>query len=144
MANPYEPPKADIGSGITVKRSVWWKVYFFIITILSFLGGIAFLMEEGAGIVEYAQLALLVIATAGLFGFAFEKRILFPKFWIPFLVFNIVMGLAYEAMSSVDLRAGMTDMEFYIGMAIGYLISLPGYYALYKYGKENESPWAKA
>jgi hypothetical protein len=31
---------------------------------------------------------------------------------------------------------------YYISVGIGFIISLPGYYALYRYGKKNEQPWA--
>lgn len=141
MDNPYETPKSDIDTGEIGNRSIWWKIYFFAITILSFTGMYSLLNSAGAGIVDYAELLLLVIATAGLFGFVFSKRILTASFWIPFLVFYIITGLVYEPLSSVDMRAGMSDIAFHISTAIGYLLSLPGYYALYKYGKKNEPPW---
>ncbi len=141
MENPYESPKSDIDIGEKVNRSIWWKIYFFTITILSFAGMSSLLISDNAGIVDFAEFVLLLIATAGLFGYVFLKRILTARFWIPFLIFYIIAGLAYEPLSSVDMRAGMSDVAYYISMAIGYLLSLPGYYALYMYGKKNEPPW---
>jgi hypothetical protein len=46
-----------------------------------------FLLSSGAGIVDYAQLVLLIIATAGIYGFVFYKKVLRPGFWVPFLIF---------------------------------------------------------
>jgi hypothetical protein len=141
MENPYQPPKSDIDNGEIQKRSIFWKVYFFIITILSFIGMLSFLLSSGSGIVDYAQLILLIIATAGLYGFAFDKKILSPSFWIPFLVFYFIAGIAYEPLSSVNMRHGLSDSEYYFSIAIGYILSFPSYYALYRYGNKHERPW---
>jgi hypothetical protein len=141
MENPYQAPESDIDKGEIQKRSVFWKIYFFIITILSFSGMATFLLSSGAGIVDYAQLVLLIIATAGLYGFVFCKRVLTPGFWIPFLIFYIFAGIIYEPLSSVNMRQGMSDSMYYISFGIGFVISLPGYYALYRYGKKHEQPW---
>jgi hypothetical protein len=141
LENPYQAPKSDIDNGEVKTRSVFWKIYFFIITILSFLGMMSFLLSNGAGLIDYAEFVLLIIASAGLYGFAFCKKILTPGFWIPFLVFYLISGIFYEPLSSVNMRQGMTDSAYYISVAIGYILSLPGYYGLYKYGKKNEQPW---
>lgn len=101
----------------------------------------ALLFSDNAGLVDYAEFVSLLIATAGLFGYVFLKRILSARFWTPFLIFYIIAGLVYEPLSSVDMRAGMSDVTYYISLAIGYLLSLPGYYALYMYGKGDEPPW---
>ena len=141
MENPYEAPKSNVDISSKIKRSIWWKIYFFIITLLSFVGMTSFLLSESVGIVDYIEALLLLIATVGLFGYAFSKKVLFPKFWVPFLVFYLVAGLIYEPLSSVDMRQGVSDSEYYIGLLIGYIISLPAYYGLYKYGNENELAW---
>ena len=141
MFNPYQAPRSDIDNGEIKQRSVLWKIYFFLITILSFVGMGSFILSSGAGIVDYAELILLIIATAGLYGFAFRKKVLAPGFWIPFLILYFVAGVIYEPLSSVNMREGMTDSVYYISVAIGYIFSLPGYYALYRYGKKSEQPW---
>lgn len=141
MENPYQIPKSDIDNGEIQSRSVFWKIYFFIITILSFIGMASYLLSSGAGIVDYAELVLLIIASTGLYGFAFSKKILTPGFWIPFLIFYLITGIFYETLSSVNMRQGMSDSTYYLSVAIGYVLSLPGYYALYKYGQKSEQPW---
>jgi hypothetical protein len=141
MENPYQTPSSNIDQGEIHKRSVFWKIYFFIITILSFSGMTSFLLSSDAGVVDYVELVLLIIATAGLYGFVFNKKVFKPGFWIPFLIFYLISGIIYEPLSSVDMRQGMTDSMYYISFGIGFVISLPGYYALYKYGKKHEQPW---
>ncbi len=145
MENPYAPPKSEIeGADVPFKRSIWWKIYFWIITVLSFLGMTSLLSMEGSGIVDYVQFILLAFASAGLFGFVYLKKIFIPGFWIPFLAFYLIYGFAYESLSDIDMRQGMTDAEYLVGMAIGYIISLPAYYGLFKYGNKKGQPWSQA
>lgn len=141
MTNPYESPKSDVTTAGTFKRSVWWKVYFFIITALAAFGSISFLFEEKAGVVEYVQLLLSIVTTVGLFGFTFLKKILTPKTWLVVLLISLLFGAFYEQLTSIDLRQGMTSIEFYITVAIGWLISIPAYVALYLYSNPNKQPW---
>ncbi len=143
MESPYNPPESNIGidTSIITKRSVWWKIYFVFITVLSFLGMTSYLTAENSGLVDYLMLVLSVISTAGFFGFVFSKKVLFPKFWIPLLLTSFIFGLFYEALSGVDMRQGMTDDMFYISMIIGYILSLPAYYGVYQYGNANKHPW---
>jgi len=143
MESPYSAPESDVEAGMSLvsKRSIWWKIYFVFITILSFLGMASYLTAENSGLVDYLMFLIAIISTAGLFGFVFSKKVLFPKFWIPLLLISLVFGLFYEALSSVDMRQGMTDDMFYISMAIGYILSLPAYYGIYQYGNANKHPW---
>jgi len=142
MENLYSPPKSDINNpNEKEKRSIWWKIYFFIITILSFVGMISFLMADGAGIVDVLETIILCIATIGFFGFVFNRRFFRPGFWLPFLVFYLISGFIYEPLSNVDMRQGMSDLEYYISYAIGLVISLPAYWALYRYSKPGSQPW---
>lgn len=143
-SNPYETPKSDIRVAEKYKRSIWWKIYFFVFTILSFTGTISILAADGAGIVDYVALLLEVVATVGLFGFVFLKRILWPKFWLVYLILYFVSGFFYEFLSGVDMRDGMSDNEYYISMAIGYLIAAPAYFALFLYSRENNPIWKNA
>lgn len=144
MTNPYESPKSDVAREANFKRSIWWKVYFFIITILGAFGSISFLFEEQAGVAEYLQLLLFILFTTGLFGFTFLKKILIPTVWLWVLIISLLFGAFYEQLTSIDLRQGMTDTGFYLTMAFGWLISIPGYIALYLYSKPNKQPWAAA
>jgi len=139
--NPYETPKSEVQSKNFQKRSIWWKIFFFIITLLSFTGMATFLVAEGVGIVDYVEFLLLIIATTGFFGFVFNKKILFPKFWFGFLIFYLISGFFYDSLSGVDMRDGMSDNMYYISLAVGYIISIPGYCALFLYSRESHQIW---
>lgn len=146
MENPYKPPTTELKETEEprTKKGWGWQIYFYSITILSLFGMFEFLNSEGAGIVEYVQLIMLLVATAGFFGFIYYKQILNQRFWHPFLIVYFLMGLFYEAMTNIDMRAGMTDTEYYISTAIGYLLVMPAYYALFAYGKSSNKLWRPA
>ncbi|MGE6451149.1 hypothetical protein ACQKC5_01960 [Shewanella baltica] len=128
----------------TFKRSTWWKIYFFFITILTATGMISMLSDPSAGAAEYIYLSLWVVGTVGFFGFVFLKPIYKPQFWLTFLVGYIVLTITYYFLTNIDQRMGMSDNEYYITTAISWLISLPAYYALYAYGNPRNPAWKNA
>jgi hypothetical protein len=139
--NPYKPPASEVSVAAGLTRSIWRKIYFLAITFISCTGMVSYLTSEGAGIAEYLSLASLIVATTGLFGFTFLKKILAPSFWSAFLIAYIIFGFAYMFITKVDLQMGMSDEMYYGSLAFGIVISLPGYYALYSYGKRNNPIW---
>jgi len=142
--NPYSPPESELGMSTELRRSVWWKIYFFIITIFSFLGIFTYVAAENSGFPEYLLLLSTVVWTVGLFGFCFLRKILFPKFWLVFLVVSFSYGILYLFISKVDLRMGLSDSAYYVSLAIGFLISFPAYFALFSYGRSNNPIWSRA
>ena len=141
--NPYNSPTSDLHTSAepTPKRSMGWKIYFFIITLVAILGSISFLTAPNAGIAELLSIVFTVIATAGLFGFVFLKRVYKASFWRGFLFVYLAFSVLYYFITNIDLKVGMTDLEFYVSTVIGILVSLPAYFALYQYGNPNKAPW---
>jgi len=142
MENIYSSPKSDLNNpNEKLKRSIWWKIYFFVITVLSIAGMSTYLVADGAGFVDFVETILVCIGTAGLFGFVFNQKVIRPGFWLPFLIFYIISGFIYEPLSNVDMRQGLSDVEYYVLYGIGLVLSLPAYWALYLYGKSDNQPW---
>lgn len=139
--NPYQTPESNLGQDNQLKRSVWWKIYFFFITILSVIGMISLLVKPAAGIAEYTSLLTWTMATIGLFGFVFLKPIYKPQFWLITLIVYLAYDVIYYFITNIDLRMGLSDLEFYISTAIGVLLSLPTYYALYSFSKPDNRVW---
>lgn len=139
--SPYQPPESNLETDSEFKRSVWWKVYFFFITILTAVGMAMFLAEPAAGLAEYASLLFWLVATVGLFGFVFLKPIFKPQFWLITLIVYLIFTVSYFFITNIDLRMGMSDTEYYINNAIGVLFSLPGYYGLYAFSKPGDPAW---
>jgi hypothetical protein len=142
--SPYQTPESDLQIESEFKRSIWWKIYFFIITILSAFGMISFFADPGAGISEYISLVIWLVATTGLFGFVFLKPIYKPKFWLQVLIAYVAFSTVYYFITGVDLRVGMSDTEFYVSNAIGWVLSLPAYYGLYAFSKPSNQAWTNA
>lgn len=141
MENPYRTPKSDVDKDHKPHRSLWWKAYFFIIVPLSFWSIFDLLNAEGAGLIEIIEFIFMTIATFGLFGFVFSKKIFRPGFWIPFLVAYVLTDLSYGSLSSVDLQQGLSDKEYMTSIIIGFLLCFPEYYALYRLGDKNSPIW---
>jgi len=142
--NIYKPPSSELNENPILKRSIWWKIYFFLITLISIFGLISHIVADGSGFPEYISLMSFVVATVGLFGFCFLIKILTPKFWMVYLFVYIAYGFIYLFITNVDVRMGMSDQEFYISWAIGLLISLPAYFGLFSYGRPGNLIWSKA
>ena len=144
--NAYKTPESDIVNedNSRFKRSVWWKIYFFFITIMSAFGMFSFLLMPESGISEYISLALWLVATIGLFGFVFLKPIYKPEFWLQALIAYITFNIVYYFITNIDLRMGMNDIEFYMSSAIGWLLSIPAYYGLYAFSKPSNPAWKNA
>ena len=85
-SNPYAPPKSQIEVDTIFKRSIWWKFYFYPITIIFLVGSILTLKEDSAGLVDYIMSGSSLVASVGFFGFVYLKRFLFPKFWKVFFI----------------------------------------------------------
>jgi hypothetical protein len=73
----------------------------------------------------------------------FLKPIYKPKFWLQVLIAYVIFSVAYYFITDVDLRAGMSDIEFYISIAIGWLLSLPAYYGLYALSNSTNPAWKR-
>lgn len=125
------------------QRSIWWKIYFFIISFLILLGLNSFLLDPQAGIAEYLSTAIWLLGTIGLFGYVFSKPIFYPKFWFHTLVACIAYSAIYYFITDVNLRMGADDFSFYIGQVIGWVIYFPAFYGLYAYSKPEGPLWNK-
>ncbi|HEY8100991.1 MAG TPA: hypothetical protein VIF82_09565 [Burkholderiaceae bacterium] len=140
--NPYKAPVADLTDSATeTKRFIWWKIYFFLITAISAIGLVAILLSKTVGWLDYLAVPISLIGTVGLFGYAFNRKILLPKFWLYFVVVDLSFSIAYEFLGKVDLSDGMAQNGHVISAIIGWLFSFPGYYAIFRYSSPSTDPW---
>lgn len=141
--NPYQAPESDLGGVDVLKRAIWWKVYFFVMTFVSGLGALILTLDPNAGISEYVMLVTWLAGTTGFFGFVFLKPIYKPVFWLQVLIGYVVFSIAYYFVTDVDLRMGMTDTQFYVSNAINWIICLPFLYGLYDYARPGNPIWQR-
>jgi hypothetical protein len=143
--NPYAPPSSPLDTPQEtppgVKRPGWaWKLYLF---AGLFMYGIALVISAyGFLLVQVADVASYVLGSAalvGLFGYCYGKSILSPRTWRIFLPVLVLFDLL--AVSVLEPRglvwavpgeeAAATSLSWSI---FSYVLNLPLYLALYRYG----------
>ena len=140
--NPYQSPESDIEQPTTqFKRSIWWKIYFYFVTILSILGLTLMMFDPGVGLAAYLSVISFLLTTTGLFGFVFLKPIASAKIWLYILIATFAYTFIYYGITHTDLKVGMSNMKFYISQIVGFAFMLPNYYALYAISKADHPLW---
>ena len=142
--NPYEIPESEMEPENSGKRSVFWKIYFVIITLLTILGSSMFYSMPGFGWAEIVSMVVSAIFTVGLFGFVFNKKIVAHNFWLITLVISLVWSILYYFVAGVDLKMGLDQQSFLIEQLMGWSISAPAYVGLYLYSRPTHPVWSDA
>jgi len=124
-----------------IKRSIWWKYYFFFLVGLTALGSIEILSNEASGIAEAIYYPIFIIGTIGLYGYVFSKKILHRSFWLYFIAIYLAATFAYFFITDIDQCAGMTKEMCFYAHIISWAISLPGYIGILLYGLPSNNLW---
>ena len=117
-----------------VKSKIFWKLYFWLIVILTCIVlGVLVVTEESVlleeniftniYIIMYSGISLLSLS--GLYGFIYEKKFFYKELWIFILAIIIIEELS-------ELVSLFYDYQFLMFLII-YIFLLPFYYGLYKY-----------
>lgn len=123
------------------KRSVWWKIYFYILFILNVALIFGFFIADelyvnyykSEIIYEILQYILYFTSYVGLYGFIYQKRIFFKDFWIFIFVVSLIDLIGLILLQEPEVK------EY--GWA--YIIYIPLYLALYKYAFKMNELWSK-
>ena len=130
---------------------MFWKVYFiyFVVLSLVFAGFSFFFIFSGQfdAIESYSDLLSFISIPFGILamrGFVANKKFLFQKFWILFLVVSVANELIYGGAGLLDfLSEPEVGTAIKFSMLILFLSLLPYYYALYSYSVNKEFWYAK-
>ena len=76
------PPK--ISDSSPKQRSIFWKIYFWLLVCIIYLGIKLTFSEENFAVIEVIDIIMSVIATIGLYGYVFSMRIHKQSFWFSF------------------------------------------------------------
>ena len=123
---------------------MWWKVYFWIILVMSVLGLVfAYGRMQTWSLASWIEIVGSIILLLGLYAYVYKKKILKPSFWnifFWFLIFSTVFDImwAFTPIKTVlPLPSWLSSevitngVEFLLGVAI----SIPNYYAIYRLSK---------
>lgn len=142
--DPYKTPRSDVEIDEMPVRALWWKIYFAVYVLLIIASVPDLLFVEGAGFIDWVYLLFLLASVTGLFGYVFMKRIVTPQVWLPVLIAVFLADIAYPFVTGIDLSAGMSGEVYLAASAIGWLLSLPNYVALYLYSKPGNPIWSRS
>ncbi|MCG8672128.1 MAG: hypothetical protein MI867_22170 [Pseudomonadales bacterium] len=143
MSNdPYKTPESSLDEGIQIKTGVFWKIYFVIMTFLLVSGLNSLLAAENSGWAEIVSIIISMPAILGFFCYVFSKRIITREFWSIFFYVYLLFNISYYMLTDIQLSAGMDTKSFLVVQSISWGISLPLYWALYRYGSKSYGLWA--
>ncbi|MCK5790902.1 MAG: hypothetical protein KAH34_08670 [Ketobacter sp.] len=144
MTNVYQAPASELLGEHTERPKKRWKCFFWLMLTLEALSLLGMLAGEE---VQYGDLALesviYGIVLSGLYGFAYQKRLLVPVVWK--LALPMVMG--YDAYSIATTDTLQPDQAASLVMVVVLLlvVLLPlllfQYYALFRYGFKCNFIW---
>ena len=144
ICNMEPPPLPDI----KIQRSIFWKIYFFILVALTLFGFMGMISYEGFGIAEIISILTGCIGTIGLYGYVFSKRIFKRSFWLYFLAVFIIFNIAYFFITDAmifpeieELSPAENKFVILITIIFTFVISLPAYVGLLLYGIPSNKLW---
>ncbi|RYA23120.1 hypothetical protein CRU96_09600 [Malaciobacter halophilus] len=123
------------------KRSVWWKIYFYIFSGLILLYMYILLFESNEifnGLYKSEvfylifEFVLFLFSFIGLFGYVYQKKIFYKDFWIFIFVLLLV-----DNIGSLLLESQIKEYIWF------YIIFIPLYIALYKYSFKMNELWSE-
>ena len=133
---------------VKIRRSIFWKIYFFIITGITLFGFMGMIIYKNFGIAEIISIVTGSIGTIGLYGYVFSKRLFNRPFWLYFLVVYIIFDIAYFFVTDAVIFPESGELSpvankfVIIGFVISFiLLILPSYVGLLLYGLPSNNLW---
>ncbi|OGC56088.1 hypothetical protein A3H26_01555 [candidate division WWE3 bacterium RIFCSPLOWO2_12_FULL_36_10] len=123
---------------------MWWKVYFWIILVMSVLGLVfAYGRMQTWSLASWIEIVGSIILLLGLYAYVYKKKILKPSFWnifFWFLIFSTVFDImwAFTPIKTVLPLPSWLSSEVItngVELLLGVAISIPNYYAIYRLSK---------
>jgi hypothetical protein len=99
---------------------------------------------------DATNLALSSVGLAGVFGYAHARRILGNGLWRVWAVSQPLWDAFYSLIAgplgwtNMDSGAATNEIEYWVGVALGTLIGMPIYVALFRYGYRSQALWERA
>lgn len=140
--NPYKPPSSPLGvPDGKPKNSVGWKVVFWTSLIFMLLGIPGWSSIKGLTVLDYADFALSWVAVAGLYGFAYYKRVGNVVFWRYFFYVTLIETMVFSLVFPIlgVPRYGATAINYWYIFEIAYGLLI--LWALHRYAYRSAFVW---
>lgn len=133
------------------KRSIWWKVYFWLFVIFVFMFYIYCFYENNIFLESnifsniYIGIMLLIyfISLLGVWGFVYQKKVFYQEFWI-YIFFIIIVDFIGSLIGST-IETSTQEIDF-LSTILGLLFLVLGFfyfYALYQYAFKMKYLWSE-
>jgi hypothetical protein len=117
-----------------------WKIYFWV--ILALLVAAYAIDPTYFNFFDYLDIPVSFISVAGLFGYAYKKRIVHYDFWKIWLIVLIGWDIVYNYFLAGWIKIEEAPMSsVLIDNMWGLSIFIPEYIALYLYGFRSKRLW---
>lgn len=152
MDNPYQPPKADLGNDIIKPKSKkGWKIFFWVMMSLQLMLMVSTFIdpiEDKIPIDHFIDFVIYPITILGIFGFAYNKRLITSGFWKNWIVIAIITDIySISAIFKTDIGSASSGIELYlyVGTILAILVPIMAlqYYCLYSYAFKSTQIWSK-
>ncbi len=140
------PPK--ISDSSPKQRSIFWKIYFWLLVCLIYLGAKVTFSEENFTVIEVIDIIMSVIATIGLYGYVFSMRIYKQSFWFSFFWVYLVFSFVYPFLSEIEFLPNDPELSpaenkfmYFLFFGVCIPFTFPAYIGLLFYGLPSNKLW---
>jgi hypothetical protein len=146
MENLYAPPESVIEDKKSNKPNILWKLYFWLILVLEILDIISeILAPTKPGYDFILDILIYPITIVGIFGFVYQKKILFKRFWLVWLpilfsydiygISTFIKDIFYES------KVSLPPIFIMISVTIIIVLLFFQYMALLTYALKSKHLW---
>ncbi|MBN2145439.1 MAG: hypothetical protein JW774_12555 [Candidatus Aureabacteria bacterium] len=104
----------------------FWRLYFVYMTLMFCVLVCPF---QASTLPEWLDLAIMIPSLIGLFGYVFDRKILFPEIWKLFFVILVLWDIYFHFVIELTLISELTPRTL-----VFLLTLVPLYIALFHYG----------
>ena len=123
MADPYRPPQSDIEIPEPPTKT-GWKVFFWVLLVMEALSLGTMMVDSEQPLFEILiELLVYPLILAGLFGYAFNRRILVRRLWIGLIPIALCYDFYWIFESDWGLESS-ADPWLELGLALSLVVPL--------------------
>jgi len=119
-----------------------WKIYFFISLITLLVSPFYYVLEPSTFKIKDAiDYIVWSIGLLGLFGFAYQRRIINVLFWKVWFFILVVWDTSFTINSFFEEPVKFDGLSIFIAAMIFIVLILPQYFAIYLFGFKSAQIW---
>lgn len=117
-----------------------WKIYFWFVATLLALKYISFFFLDES-FYQYFTRPIPIVPLAGLYGYAYQKRIIGAIFWKIWLFLILILEVVYHITAGRKILSQHDIVLAIMLRSVLFLIMVPEYIALYFYAFKSRELW---